>query len=177
MFDAVDPMTGGYDQAVLQDLQRQQAQLNMNLAQYQLNFDKLLEQLDMTLRGIVKDPKDGSFKQMYTPVLNEEGRTHFIKKHRSWFNKIIAQSNYTDEQINAWCLVYTAELITDIVYFGDRWDLRAEEYTSLENDLLFSVHGVMLLAKDAGFRDILGKITKVQETINNMMPQRRGLVI
>lgn len=174
--DPVDPYTGGYDQAVLQDIQRTQMQLNMTLAQFQLNFKDEIERFDMILRGVVKDAKTGGLVQMYEPIVNERGRAHIMKKIRMWFTKIVAQSDFEEEMIRKWCLVYSRELIIDAYSFGYLWDLKQDEFTSFVHDMVLGFFAIASCAKDAGLRQQLGQISKVLETYNNTIPQKRGLI-
>lgn len=174
MGDPVDPMYGGYDQSVLMDLQRTQMQLSQTMAQYQLNFEKEIERLDHLLRGVAKSAKDGTLVKMREPMVNDAGHTHIMTKCRMTLNKVIIQSNYDLEIVNKWCLLFWAELTDDIAIYGDYWDLKDYEYDNLKNNVVFIIHGIMLAALNGGFRDILGKISKVSEVVNNTLTNQRG---
>jgi hypothetical protein len=162
---------GVYDGGVLAE-QRMQSQFNHYLAQYQLDFKEEIERIDYLLRGCVRDTETGELVQIHAPILNDRGRTHVMKKVRSWLTKITAQSNFDEPMIKSWCRVYWAELVADAYSFGKLWDLNQDEYSSFVHDLVFKLYSVMEEAKDGGLREQIGQSHKVSE-VYSMQPQQK----
>lgn len=156
------------DNAVLQQIAKEQAQISQTLAQFQLDFDKEIFRFETILSGMAYNEK-GDLEQKHAPVMNEKGRNHIMKKVRSWMSKIIAQSNYNDKEIYTWCRVYWRELVLDATSYGEEWAMNYDEYASFVHDCVFTLHGMMNAAKNGGLRDIIGKISRVVEStvVNN----------
>lgn len=163
---------GGYDSSVLAEIQRTHSQLNQTLAQFQLNFKEEAERFEFLLRGWGKD-NEGKVIQISDPILNELGINHIMKKVKIWMTKILAQSDFEEEMIRGWCVVYGTELICDAAAFGDLWDLKQEEYSSFVHDLVLTLYSMMCSARNGGLRETIGKISKVVESFTSQPQQKR----
>jgi hypothetical protein len=163
----------GYDSNMINEIRQQQSALLMTLAQFQLNFEEEANRFEQVLTGKYYDNEKREYIILHPPIMNQRGIMHIMKKIRLWFSKMIAQSNYTQKEINAWCKCYWHELVHDAYAYGDEWDLEYDEYYSFVHDCVHSLHGLMKSALDAGLRDTVGKISKVVEHIGYNTPEKK----
>ena len=159
----------GYDTSVLQEIRSQNSQLMQTLGQFQLDFDQEIARFEFILSGVQMDDQ-GNMIRVHDPMLNNRGQAHIMKKVRSWMSKIVAQSNFSSEEIRRWCLSYWEELVCSAYSFGEIWDLDFEEYGSFVRDCVFTLHAMLNQAKDGGLREVIGKVVKVTES-QIMTPQ------
>lgn len=169
MHDGVDGYSG-YDSGVLNEIKSQQSTLLQTLAQFQLNFKDEIARMEHILSGTIIT-EDEKLIRTHDEIVNEAGQSFLMMKIRTWMSKIVAQSNYTSQEVNAWCRVYWKALVAAAVQHGDDWELKAEAYSSFVHDCIFTLHAMLNAAKNGGLRDIVGKISKVVETSVISTPQ------
>lgn len=166
-------MDDGLDSGVLEQMRQQNSQFMHTLAQFQLDFEEELQRLECVLDGGVVDT-NGVKTIVNDPLMNKKGINHSMKKFRSWMSKMVAQSYFTDKQINAWGRLYVKELTSDSYAYGEDWNLKPEDYTSYVNDCIFSFHAVVNCARNGRLGELVGKITKTVESNIIQAPQQKG---
>lgn len=174
MYDAVDGYSG-YDSSVLNEIKSQQSALIQTLAQFQLNFKDEIARMEHILSGLMIHEEE--VIRTHPQVVNLTGQSFLMMKIRTWMSKVIAQSNYTDAEIRAWCRVYWRELVDAAVQHGEDWELRPESYSSFVHDCIFTLQAMMNAAKNGGLREVVGKISKVVETSVMNTPQEKKKTI
>lgn len=106
-------------------------QVNTSVPRYELDGsvhkwlfdpDLVLREIERILRGVVYDTQTKSFKQVFKPLLTDEGVNFFLYFLRPYTSRIFSLSNLTDKQINAILLDFTTDLTvllgTDTEWFG-----------------------------------------------------------
>lgn len=160
-----------YDSGILNDIRMQQQSLLQSLAQFQLDFQEEIVRFENILTGKEYDDSTSKYVKRYEPLINDKGVSHIMKKMRVWMSKIIAQSDFSEHTINAWCRLYSREIVSDVYNYGDDWELTPDHYDSLVDDCVFTLHSMLLMAKDGGLREVIGKVTKVIETAVKSVPE------
>jgi hypothetical protein len=150
-------------------MNQMQSDLNSLLTEL-TNYDNNILEVEMALKGMQMD-KDGEWKQVTKPLLNDEGVFRMIELIKTMVSKCMIMSNLTEEQISKLSKELGRNICRELTTNKKKYDVQDNDRSTIVSIILYPSYESANSALENGLRRFL-KSGIIETTINTQGNQQ-----
>ena len=141
-----------------------------DLTRWQLDLDEVINELELSLKGMVFDPSRKRWVQRYKPRANEEGISSVMTEVRSRLNKNFILTNLEDSDIKRIMIEINTAIINKIILCRKEMGI---DKTDIESIVDMIDHAVFATLKRAEKGHTLHAISTITRRYEQVSTQQR----